>query len=329
MDWSLFDSGRGERSCQDQHRAKICGDLLWIHEADRDNSQDISALDFANENRSPACFLITELCQLLDNEAAQAWCIFSKGVWSQGKRNMAFVQLWRLVGHIFLRCVLPFRGWPWRLAGLVTDMKSEYGKHCLSREFHALRPCCLDAGFSAKIRAAAAEADSLLEDRLQHVILTALSSCPVNNIGVEARFGRTRLFSSSVSGNAEEASTLSSNHVLAELTKLHSDALRSEGVNEEHVVADKKERWRAISPWNVYVQDHRARLKAKTITMQELSELYHKLPPDQFRALQMQAAAQQSNLLQKSTEVQDYGTRLSVASVSGLQKIKVQNTHTA
>ena len=83
---------------------------------------------------------------------------------------MAFKSALHLAGHVFLRSILPFLGYPWRQA----------------EAFFNAGTCCLHAAFSAKIHGALQSAGEVFQPSVQQLLHRAFSHCPVNNVQAES-----------------------------------------------------------------------------------------------------------------------------------------------
>ena len=89
---------------------------------------NISALEFAVWDTSPAAQAIVKYSALLCDEHDDIWLPFSRGEWTQEKYHMSLHSSCSLMGHIFLRMVLPFKEWPWPLAEIPSPVTSSARK---------------------------------------------------------------------------------------------------------------------------------------------------------------------------------------------------------
>ena len=95
-----------------------------------------------------------------------------------GIARSAYQMLLSVAARVWRELDSQFRSWPTKLGA---DASLE-----LFRELYAAEPCCLDAGFSAKLRAMAVDAESLMELRDVMVVLDLWARmCRVCNMSLE------------------------------------------------------------------------------------------------------------------------------------------------
>ena len=126
-----------------------------------------------------------------------------------------------LAGDIFLRTVLPFDRYPWKVLHLVHDSVDAASKRQVAVELNFIgsqsRSCCCDRGFTMKLVRRFPTVDELQGVAYTDFIRDFFECCPDNNIGIEFRFGRARHQVDSCGGKSPTPATLASNHVLAEV----------------------------------------------------------------------------------------------------------------
>ena len=86
---------------------------------------NVSALDFAPWACSPAARTIRKYSELLCDESDPFWLVISNGEWTAERRQMALHGSLSLMGHIYLRMVMPFQAWPWPLAEMASEKVPE------------------------------------------------------------------------------------------------------------------------------------------------------------------------------------------------------------
>ena len=97
------------------------------------------------------------------------------------------------VGHLLHRLVEPYQRLPWALARLVDKRCRDADKAAIAAWFMGLHDCCLDEGFSAKVRrmATGGSVDLLPGGRL-HLQLKSSFHSKNTNMTVENNFARAR-----------------------------------------------------------------------------------------------------------------------------------------
>ena len=126
------------------------------------------------------------------------------------------------VGHLLHRLVEPYQRLPWALARLVDKRCRDADKAAIAAWFMGLHDCCLDEGFSAKVRrmATGGSVDLLPGGRL-HLQLKSSFHSKNTNMTVENNFARAQTAQCVARGNSGQASSLSARHMLAECKRLH------------------------------------------------------------------------------------------------------------
>ena len=118
-----------------------------------------------------------------------------------------------MLGGLWLRTVLPYQGWPWRLASLFNADVDEAYKASVRQQFLDLSQCCCDE-FTWKLRTGVhteAEFNASL-GFLADVFGMAESS----NVRTECRFARMKCHGRATSDNHATPGTLFTDHVLSE-----------------------------------------------------------------------------------------------------------------
>ena len=105
-----------------------------------------------------------------------------------------FTMFWSFAAQIYLRFVLFFEEWPWRLARLVAPEESRARKMQVAVDLkRCKRECCLEVGLAIHIYRRSGAAEALVDDeRIKGIIEHALESAPAENIASEDRFARMR-----------------------------------------------------------------------------------------------------------------------------------------
>ena len=245
---------------------------------DGDKSR-LSAVHFAAHETSPSVKAIQELATALQDTRSAFWKPFATATkWSKDAKALAGTIGLRLMGHLYLRSVLPFKFYPWRLAKVVNPVVPERERDVVLQEFVEMDQtsceCCLDQGFSAKIwrmmQAAGTDSHQVLQ-----VLWEGFQSAPLSNVPVENRFARSRNHAVPARGRCPRHTTIASKHVLSELRHNHVDHVRRhlplQTSNAKSV--RKNGLKRAACGWNMFVQKYAGvRISAGT-----LSHMWHDL----------------------------------------------------
>ena len=102
---------------------------------------------------------------------------------------LVMTALWR-------RLHVPYTMWPWRLAALQDPRVSQGDKHVICRDLESAKPCCLDFGFTDRIRSQFAAADNDDEKRFDSFcekfssVFQAVTIQKIINAEIENNFAR-------------------------------------------------------------------------------------------------------------------------------------------
>ena len=218
------------------------------------NRKKISALDFAPWKTSPAAKSIAKYWRLLRSELDPFWLPFARREWTQEKYHMAFHGVLFLIGHIWLRMVLPFLEWPWPLAELANDKTSDARRCEIADAFWGACDRCLDSWFSKPFKRMARTREGVTSKTGITFLKNSFGRCPVNNVRTELQFGRGRNFMASCAGNVPDASTVASTHVVAEIAGLHKEYLKRKlPPDSEPTEKPPQNPRRQLCAWNNYV----------------------------------------------------------------------------
>ena len=186
-----------------------------------------NVIKWCHESSSPGVRALSRLSQLLLTPGSLQWYIVHGGLaWSEEALHICASSLLGLIGNTFLRTVLPFRRYPWRVGKLVHSEVGGRERLEIATEMQVLEPCCCDSGFTMKLVRACRTAESLVSSGIRTFILDCFQMCPDNNIAIEFRFSRARRQIDTCSGQLPTPATMSSNHVLAEAAALYDIAYR-------------------------------------------------------------------------------------------------------
>ena len=121
----------------------------------------------------------------------------------------------------FIRLVLPYQEFPWRLVGLVDPRLSSQDKQTIVADFMALPLESLDFGFSQRLRSALTSGEELMEGGSFHELILLLSSGKVINVEIEDNFARAAAMRRAGAGRSYSQHASAAKHVLAELRARH------------------------------------------------------------------------------------------------------------
>eukprot|EP00969_Alexandrium_andersonii_P271194 11986315-Alexandrium_andersonii.AAC.1 len=127
-----------------------------------------------------------------------------------------------------MRCVLPFDEWPWALGKIANAEASSADELYVYRSLANVNSCCtwLSDGFTEPFKRTARLAEATFATADRQYIRDVFSMALNSNIAVEDRFARARRHLMPSQGNDPHASTMASNHALAEWRAMHEACKR-------------------------------------------------------------------------------------------------------
>lgn len=125
----------------------------------------------------------------------------------------------------FIRLVLPYQEFPWRLVGLVDPRLSFEEKCTIAADFMAFPLESLDFGFSQRLRSALTSGEELMENGSFHELILLLSTGKIINVEIEDNFARAAAMRRAGAGRAYSQHASAAKHVLAELCARHKTSV--------------------------------------------------------------------------------------------------------
>lgn len=156
---------------------------------------DSNIISFCHPATSPAERAIVALLKLSASDDDPGWLPFLQGSgWTAAKTHAASTAVLGFVGHLVMKCAMPFHVWPMELAKLAHPAVPADMKQQVANSFWALKSCCVDAtdGFTFRLRslmAARAQVDSPATLQFIKDVFANMESA---NIRTEDRFARAR-----------------------------------------------------------------------------------------------------------------------------------------
>ena len=126
----------------------------------------------------------------------------------------------RVMGHRWRRFVVRLRSCPWRLALVVDTSLSEPERREIAREFLDAALCCLDEGFSQKLRLFFLAVDDFFYPPVQRWLTAIFRLALSSTTHVENQFAHFRKFLGKC-WRPCALSLLSAHHVALEASRIH------------------------------------------------------------------------------------------------------------
>ena len=133
------------------------------------------------------------------------------------------------MGHLYMRCVMPFQQWPWELGRLAHY--GYRGPEDTYMRFRHVHPCCIPStdGFTMNLKRTLATPGNIRDATTLEFIRETFRMVPNSNIQTECRFARCRRHADSCQGRSPGIGTVCANHVLSEVKAMHHTAQERSG----------------------------------------------------------------------------------------------------
>jgi len=178
-----------------------------------------------SQEHSPATRFIDMLEEMLHDPNHSRWKVLlgAGEEWTDEMLRWGYGTTVALIGHVFMRLVVPFDRWPWRLFKLVDDEVPEEEKADLEDALDELCGECtpLGDGFTIPFRRQVASKADTRSEKNCSCLKDVRDRAKATNVLTEDRFARVR---HELHCN-ERTSTLATNHFLAEHKALHKIAV--------------------------------------------------------------------------------------------------------
>lgn len=212
-------------------------------------------LDYISLEHSPAMGALHKYTAFLVG-GIDYWMVLGRNLspeWTAHLRSSVL----RVVGNIWERFVRYFQHWPWKLGMLADGRVSEAKQQEIADTFYDKRICCVGRAVGKPLQLVTTCGQDLLSPKKKQFLSSLFLHARSQTVPVEERFKRARTSSASNSGHAQHASTICSNHTLAEIKSSHAlcrSLLCSGGQAQSTNGASKTASWkRSLCGWNIFL----------------------------------------------------------------------------
>lgn len=227
-------------------------------------------LTFIHEPSNPALAVVRRHCEHLRNEDADFWQpMRNLGPWTEQLYLLA-QPMWVEMAQLFVRLVLAFRAFPWRLGLLVVDEVSAEDKQYIAQE--VLDQCVHAHPFLLKHREGLRTTADVLSAQNLRRIRDLFDSIPVTNIISEAAFAGSHTRRMANHGNDPSPPTLASNHILASSMTCLQAALEK----QRRPMLAPRHQPPARCAWHAFMQKRRA-----TLSLAQCAETWRGMSADE------------------------------------------------
>ena len=243
-------------------------------DADLDDEFELTLGKFCVPAKNPGLGVLEELYAQLQNpnDAFRLICFFFGRFsdWPQARKRIALRSILITMGQLVRKVIEPFLAYPWKLYSL-GDSDAELGDHAriLSELFEA-RACCLDSGFSARLRALLAQerpegevrAPANLSQELREFLHVLFERVVLTSTFVERKFSHFTHWTD-VKGKGASLALLASKHItrgfrdIVENWKKNIDGPRSQSWKQRPDWCRKSEIHARLNGYHMFLQDRR------------------------------------------------------------------------
>ena len=182
-----------------------------------------SFVDLANNTASPALRALGAYAEMMDPTHV-SWQALRLTVPFEGNvLAKVFQCLYRVASGVWRRLVLPYRTFPFSLAGIIDERHSVEMRHRIAEGLLQACPACRDSGLSAPLADRFRTAASLQTDGKP--VLEAAFTARTTTLELENAFARATSMRTYLRGMLQSQSTAASKHVLAEVKTYHGKCL--------------------------------------------------------------------------------------------------------
>ena len=224
------------------------------------------------------------------------WWFGPLAEWPQARRRIVRKAIMVMAGQLVRKLILPWQQYPWRLWPLaLPDAGQEVRRECARSLLHS-RPCCLDSGFSQRLRSLHMSEQELTSPEICHFLKAIFVRVVPTSTFIERRFAHFTHWSSS----QPKFSTLAAKHI-TNFCRGAAQAWRDtcpNYVKERHNTRPEwvKQKSHRTTGFNLFQSDFRKTLAAQDVVghgkknfVQGASEAWQQLPAGEKAAYSVRA----------------------------------------
>ncbi|CAJ1375808.1 unnamed protein product [Effrenium voratum] len=144
---------------------------------------------FCDPDTNPAWANLQELLDILENPEQRlpflVWKFGPVARWPQARRRIVRKAIMVMTGQLARKLILPWKQYPWRLWPLALQDVDERERQACAQALLSSKPCCLDSGFSKRLKALHPRESELLSAEVRSFLDAAFARVTVTSTFIE------------------------------------------------------------------------------------------------------------------------------------------------
>ena len=267
---------------------------------------------FCDPDTNPAWANLQELLGILTHPepflALLVWKFGPVAQWPQPRRRIVRKAVMVMTGQLARKLILPWQQYPWRLWPLaLKDVDDAKRKEC-AQDLLRSPPCCLDSGFSKRLKHLHPRESELLSSDVQTFLATVFARIAPTSTFIERRFAQFTNWSE----KKPKFSALAAKHVTS-FCKGAAQAWRNKNPNHKKPNHRQRPAWakdtaKRTTGYNMFLSEFRKSMQGRSFRgddgrsdfVQEASAAWQRLSQGEKASYGMRARGMNS-LRQRST----------------------------
>ena len=252
-------------------RAMLFKNATWLSDrSPRELSRPRHLLGiFCDPDTNPAWANLQELLDILENPEQRlpflVWKFGPVARWPQARRQIVRKAIMVMTGQLARKLILPWKQYPWRLWPLALQDVDERERQACAQALLSSKPCCLDSGFSKRLKALHPRESELLSAEVRSVLDAAFARVTVTSTFIERIFSQYTNWCQA----RPKFPTLAAKHVTSFCKRAFEawTTKRPEHTKPSHKARPSwaKQKSSRTTGYNVFLSDFRKNLRAQDV----------------------------------------------------------------
>lgn len=180
-------------------------------------------LDMIIHSRNPVIKVVQRYLDVLADDTHVFWTLpRCLGGWTERTLRTCATLTLIITSSLWFRLIRVWELWPWRLIYLFWPGYSADERHQVNQEFKKARLCCVDMGFTGRLKQISGADENLSANQEVHDLVMETFKCtPCHNVANEDRFARANMANTASHGKVGNQATMACRHVLCESKVWH------------------------------------------------------------------------------------------------------------
>ena len=222
---------------------------------------------------NPAWANLRDLLGILEDPEANlsllVWRFWPPAEWHQARRRIVRKAIMVMSGQLARKLIMPWLHYPWRLWPLALPDVSQEARRACAQQLLQAKPCCLDSGFSQRIKRLHPSEDELLRHDVQDFVAKVFERVVPTSTFIERRFAAFTHWCD----KKPKWSTLAAKHV-TNFCRGAAQAWRSKHPGHKKESHKARPAWakaktNRTTGYNLFVSEYRRQYTAQQVAGQE------------------------------------------------------------